>query len=159
MGITRAKDLLTLTCVRSRTLRGRSTPQSASPFISELGQESVTVVDLTTPADSQSFRSPARPGRFHSDSEERALIEAQFDRARGKTPRTDEPDWHVGDTGAAFPPEYEGLTVGRKVRHPKFGIGKVIRLRQPWPETRAEILFEQAGPKTIVIARTTLEVL
>ena len=56
-----------------------------------------------------------------------------------------------------YPPEYEHLREGCMVRHPKFGLGKVQRLTRPWPDTRATIHFEQWGPKKIVLAMTSLE--
>jgi DNA helicase-2/ATP-dependent DNA helicase PcrA len=57
-----------------------------------------------------------------------------------------------------FPPEYEYLKVGSPVTHPQFGRGKVVALRQPWPETRAEIVFERVGKKTLVLAYAKLRV-
>jgi len=55
------------------------------------------------------------------------------------------------------PPGYEHLRPGCIVRHPKFGLGKVIELSQPWPDTRAKIEFSQCGTKKIVLAMTHLE--
>jgi hypothetical protein len=34
----------------------------------------------------------------------------------------------------------------------------VLALRQPWPETRAEILFERVGKKTLVLSLAKLQV-
>ena len=56
-----------------------------------------------------------------------------------------------------FPPEYEFLREGCMVRHPKFGLGKVVKLAQPWPQTRATIHFSDWGPKKIVLAMTRLD--
>ena len=58
-----------------------------------------------------------------------------------------------------MPPEYQYLHEGSAVLHPKFGRGKILRLRQKWPETRADVFFDEYGPKTLVLARTTLELI
>ncbi len=57
------------------------------------------------------------------------------------------------------PAEYEHLVVNSRVRHPKFGLGKVIGLCNHWPQTRAEIIFDNLGHKTIVLSHVRLEVL
>ena len=141
VGMTRAKDELTLLCARSRMLRGLTRPQAASRFLNEIGRENVSVEDRTW---SEPRRKGAAAGGashrggFYADSEERAMIEA----AEAEHP---------------FPPEYEHLREGCLVRHPTFGLGKVLKLAQSWPDTRATIHFEQWGPKKIVLAKTSLE--
>jgi hypothetical protein len=91
------------------------------------------------------FDPPAEEGtsgqdrESYSDTQDRAAIEAMEE-----TP---------------IPPEYEHLVVNCRIRHPKFGQGKVIALRNHWPETRAEILFDNCGHKTIWLKHTRLEVM
>ena len=55
-----------------------------------------------------------------------------------------------------MPPEYQYLRVGSRVHHATFGWGKVTRLSQPWPQTRAEVFFENVGPKKLVLAHAHL---
>jgi hypothetical protein len=101
--------------------------------------------------------SVAQPGRRgegqaradHSTRDDRAEADAQTDRAVSRAESQAQHD---------FPPEYEYLKVGSPVRHRQFGRGRVLAIRQPWPDTRAEILFESAGKKTLVLSKTTLEV-
>ena len=57
------------------------------------------------------------------------------------------------------PAEYEHLVVNSRIRHPSFGEGKVVSLRNHWPDTRAEIIFDRSGHKTIWLKHTRLEVL
>ncbi len=136
VGMTRAQDELTLCCARSRMIRGRTTPQAASMFLDEIGTEGVTREDLTT---HQPMRQAGNSrGGFYADVGERKIIEAM-------------------DIENEYPPEYEHLREGCMVRHPKFGLGKVQKLTRPWPDTRATIHFEQWGPKKIVLAMTSLE--
>jgi len=138
VGMTRAKDELTLTCARRRMTRGRTTPQAASPFIAQMGSDNVDVQDLTTPEISVARRRSAAAQRgFLADVEERRTIEAAEDHS--------------------FPPEYEYLRVGSTVAHPKFGLGKIVELAQRWPDTRATIDFRQWGRKKIVLSKTSVE--
>ena len=139
--MTRAKDELTLTCARRRMIRGRTTPQAASRFLDEIAADSVRREDTTTPlrhfpAESRAHRT--HRGGFYADVDERASIETM-------------------ELEHAFPPEYEHLREGCLVRHPKFGVGQVVRLSQRWPETRATIHFAEWGPKKIILSKTRVE--
>jgi DNA helicase II / ATP-dependent DNA helicase PcrA len=162
VGMTRAKEELTLAYARQRMIRGRTVSQARSPFLDEIGREGVMEEDLTSlpPSRHMSAGWEGRErqsgggkrfagGGFYEAADERREIEAQVDRAVSRA-----------ESGAdhSFPPEYEDLKVGSSVRHEKFGRGKVLALRQPWPETRAEIQFENAGKKTIVLALARLRV-
>ncbi|MHC4295573.1 MAG: 3'-5' exonuclease, partial [Planctomycetota bacterium] len=139
VGMTRTQTELTLSCVRSRMIRGRHKPQAASMFLEEIGDTGVQREDLTSgePSRPSSGKSGHRGG-FYDDVEERRIIESSVD-------------------ANPFPPEYEYLKVGSMVRHPQFGKGKVVKLAQQWPETRATIHFESWGSKKIVLAMTNLE--
>ena len=139
VGMTRAQNELTLTCARRRMIRGKTSPQPASMFLDEIGHENILREDLTSrfePRGSEPGTSPR--GGFYADVDERRMIEAV-------------------EQEHPYPPEYEHLREGCMVRHPKFGLGKILKLAQPWPETRATIHFQQCGPKKIVLAMTTLE--
>jgi len=140
VGMTRAKDDLTLTCARQRMIRGRTVPQSVSAFISEIGAQGVRIEDLTTREPERPQRARRGGGGFYQDIQERQIIESTA------LPRP-------------LPPEYEYLRPGCRVRHPKFGLGVVRELSRPWPETRATIDFKQWGVKKIVLSRTSIELL
>jgi len=145
VGMTRAKDELTLSCARRRMLRGRRVSQSASRFLGEIGRECVLGEDRTTPDPSGLGRMlRGRPGGarggFYEDVAEREVIEAMAE----ETPP---------------PPEYQYLAPGCRVHHAMYGEGTVLKVTRPWPETRAEIAFDDLGLKTIVLNRTNLELL
>jgi len=167
VGMTRAMDRLTLLAARRRTIRGQVVAATPSPFLNEIAGESVTLEDVTSPeADTTSWAGgprnrPARatgkkhgsrpraaaaaadPEAFYSDIADRAAIEAAEDAAA-----TEE---------YPYPPEYEHLRVGSMVRHPTFGPGRVVRLHNPWPETRAIVDFQRHGRKTLVLRLARLE--
>ncbi len=151
VGMTRAMDELTISCARMRRRRGVSESQSESRFLSELEGEGVEEQDCGWAGGARGFSALRhRAGGFYADADDRSAIES----AAG--PRPDFDDLPPPDT--SFPPEYEHLRVGCLVRHPKFGIGKVTSISQPWPDTRVKILFPHLGEKTIVAAYTHLEI-
>ena len=142
VGMTRAREELTLTCARFRMVRGRSESRVSSPFLTEIGRDAVSVEDVTLEGRWQRQpRVPSRAGGFYDDVSERRLIE------------------QIAQDDGGFPSEYEYLREGCRVRHEKFGAGKVTRVRMPWPETRVEVVFDGFGPKTLVLRHTKLEVL
>ena len=153
VGMTRAKEELTLSCARHRRLRGTVTPQVASPFLSEIGSESVAFEDVTTePAEGRVARRRGRGG-FYDDADERAAIERAMDAVEAVSQA-------ALDADVPPPPaEYQDLVVNCRIRHPQFGEGKVVALRNRWPHTRAEIVFDDMGPKTIWLKYIRLEVL
>ena len=142
VGITRAEDDVTLSAAKFRMIRGRTTPQAASKFLSELGTEGIAFEDMTTPAEvagpQRTWPKNTSRGGFYDDVEERKLIEALAD-------------------ANPMPPEYEYLRVGSRVRHQKFGVGKIVSLSQPWPDTRAKVEFPGLGTKTLVLSMAKLE--
>jgi DNA helicase-2/ATP-dependent DNA helicase PcrA len=162
VGMTRSQTRLAMSCAKSRMVRGRRTPQAKSRFLDELGAETVRVEDLTTSMAeldrSGGFRNRmkrARGGRrrggFYDEASQREIIEAMDDRLFE--------DGHRDDVDEPVPPEYAYLKPGCMVRHATFGTGKVVKLSQPWPKTRATVLFHEFGQKKLVLAHTSLDVL
>jgi DNA helicase-2/ATP-dependent DNA helicase PcrA len=145
VGMTRAMEELTLTCARRRMLRGHTEARAASPFLGEIGRQNVVVETIDDEEDASgpaggAWQPRRPPGEFYDDASTRQAIESMED--------------HAG-----FPHEYEYLREGSRVRHAKFGTGKVLRLRMPWPETRVDVFFDDYGPKTLVLRNTRLELL
>ena len=150
VGMTRAKERLTLSSVRMRMVRGQRDVRTASPFLTEIGDENVTRDDRTTDSFSRRPARGRRGGFFReaSPDEERAVIEAM---------PMDAFDFDDGDD-EPMPPEYEYLRVGCMVRHARFGLGKLTKLSGRWPETRATVLFHEVGQKKLALAHTSLEI-
>ncbi len=140
VGMTRARHELVLTSVRRRMLRGQGCSQTPSPFLEEIGGGDVTVEDATTPAiEPTRRRRRGTGGGFYADTDERAAIEAM-------------------ENAQEVPPEYEHLRAGCRVHHSRFGGGKVVKLTNRWPETRAVVDFTRHGRKTLVLRLAHLEV-
>ena len=147
VGMTRAREELTLTCARQRMVRGQSQRQAASAFLSEIGTEAVAVEDLTWEADPEPRRPSPGRGGFRSDAHERARIESHVDESEGSF-------------APPLPPEYEYLARGCRVKSPAFGLGHVDKIGQePWPQTRVVVHFAGCGIKRLVLAQARLEIL
>ncbi len=157
VGMTRAEEKLTLSSAQSRMIRGKRKPQSASQFFHEIGRDAVQVEDLTT---EQAPKPRQRRGGFYADIDQRAGIEAFADAHEQAIRRAISAEAFCKrdeEHETPFPPEYEYLKPGCTVHHPKFGLGKILELAQPWPDTRATISFKDHGQKKIVLARTNIE--
>jgi DNA helicase-2/ATP-dependent DNA helicase PcrA len=59
------------------------------------------------------------------------------------------------DQAAAF----NGLKLGSRVRHGKFGDGVVVRLEGQGAQAQVEVNFERLGPKQLMLAYAKLEIL
>jgi len=177
VGITRAMDELTLTSARTRMLRGQTMHQEASLFLHEIGREGVTRLEAS--ATSAPRRRPGFAGRggFYGggsggDATERDEYGERIDRVdrerqRGQFEdfvaeterRIAGEDFDLAADQAPLPVEYEYLRVGGRVRHSKFGDGKILAINHPWPETRVKVSFNECGVKTLVLSQTKLDVL
>ena len=152
-------EKLTLTHTRSRRVRGMEQPQTPSRFVFELGNEAVQREDCTT-------KTPARPrhrrsGFYQREKPEKspASLREDIEAMNLDSPDHDDFDMDADCVENPFPPEYEHLKPGCMVQHERFGMGKLVRLAQSWPDTRATILFHEFGEKKLVLSRTSLELL
>ena len=133
VGMTRAKDELTLTLADRRLVYGRVQYRQPSRFVEEL--PAAAIEERGKPSRFASFRStlfdrdatPPRGGR-------RAEVEYDFDA---------QPD-------AAEPEESGDLRRGRRVRHPRYGIGTILSQEGSGDDTRLTVYFERAGKKKFV---------
>jgi hypothetical protein len=157
VGMTRAQRTLTLTCAMRRRLRGRWESQARSRFLDELAGEDVRQQRLPggRTTDRSRFGRGGFAGGFYEEVRQRAAIESAGN-AEDSLPSWDG-DFD-DDAADAVPVEYRYLSAGCYVRHPSFGRGKVVRLRNRWPQTRAEVLFEGLGVKTLVLAKSNLSI-
>ncbi len=139
VGITRAMSRLHLTSAKYRTHRGLSERTIPSRFLSELPREHVLFSD-------QSDASAGVPGWTDEDGP-----------ARDEPPKP--PRRPAQASGAETPRAPRGVEgsfpVGCTVRHPQFGVGKVLALT-PGMNAKAVIAFKDVGNKTLVLEHARL---
>jgi DNA helicase-2/ATP-dependent DNA helicase PcrA len=132
VGITRAMRKLHISSAKYRTLRGISERTIPSRFLSELGKVGVTFSD----------QSDTLGGLDEGDD---AFLRDERGRGSGGA--------GVSGTSSRQSPKFP---VGAMVRHPQFGVGKVISA-STGANARATIQFRDAGTKTLVLEYARLE--
>ncbi len=145
VGITRAMHRLLITSARYRTVRGIMERTIPSRFLSELPKDNVSFTD-------------------------RAGDDADWDREddadRGPRGRAGRGGRDELDDGPAMPARPAStrtkdsrgvpIEVGALVRHPQFGVGRVVSVT-PGADARAQIRFQEVGVKTLVLQFARLE--
>ena len=141
VGVTRAMERLLITSAKYRTVRGLSERTIASRFLRELPSQHVSVADL-----SDVFAPGYDDADDTSDWNDTsgATASDRLAAIRAAAARKDPDDLSAG------------LKVGGMVRHPQFGVGKVASLTRG-ADARAQIIFRDAGVKTLVLRYARLE--
>jgi DNA helicase-2/ATP-dependent DNA helicase PcrA len=129
VGITRAQEKLILSKAAYRTIRGLRERTVSSPFLNELSQQDLDVID----------RSGA--SGFGGDDDD---DEGYGDGIRQQMQRESD------QLGAQF-------KRGQLVRHKMFGLGRVAEITPMGSQTRAIIEFNTAGRKTLILEYAKLE--
>jgi len=143
VGITRAMEHLHMTAAKYRTVRGISERTIASRFLEELGSEHVHMTDRS---DSLGGYGPSTgTGESWEDSANQFPQIRSISSSARQAQRADE-----GSQMAA------GLREGAMVRHPRFGMGKVMSV-MGGSNARAKIDFRTVGVKTLVLEYARLE--
>ncbi len=135
VGITRARENLTLTSARQRMIRGETQYNKPSRFIREIPK---VLVDIDGVSSSRSIELPKA----------NAYVESR--KAFSKKPSY----FNSAATGAAFKKKYEdsknsGLEygVGDRVSHIKFGVGTVLGIAEGGRDYEVMVEFDKAGVK------------
>jgi DNA helicase-2/ATP-dependent DNA helicase PcrA len=133
VGMTRAKDELTLTLADRRLVYGRVQYRQPSRFVEEL------------PAGALEERGKAP--RFSSF---RPTIFDRDDDARPRAGRRTEVEYDFDPQPEADQGESGNLRRGRRVRHPRYGIGTILAQEGSGDDTRLTVYFDRAGKKKFV---------
>ena len=143
VGLTRAKGRATLSFAESRARHGKRGFTQPSRFLAELPTE----VEMERPESrvggSSAFRWPRRPGsaprveprRVRRSDREEIVYDSEDALAEAAA---------AGDAGAPFRP-------GDAVRHPTYGIGRVLDLSGYGEDLRAVVRFHSVGVKHLVL--------
>jgi len=121
VGMTRAKDELTLTLSDRRLVYGRVQYRSPSRFLEELPREELEERGISVP---RSFRTTL------------ADRERDYGSDRDFEPEPDS--------------EAAPLARGRRVRHPRYGYGVILSQEGSGDDTRLTVYFDRAGKKKFV---------
>ncbi|HQR47027.1 MAG TPA: 3'-5' exonuclease, partial [Thermoanaerobaculia bacterium] len=150
VGMTRARDRLTLSHVRRRMVRGEWMNREPSPFLDALPESALVREELGS-FGSGSFRGAggfeaARGARLFPDYENESQ---EFVPARRPTPRRN---------AAAIPrmrrtpppPTASGFRRGSRVVHPEYGPGVVLVIEGSGDDEKLTVYFDRTGRKKFV---------
>ncbi len=140
VGMTRAMEKLYLTHARRRRVYGDWQFNPPSRFLGEVPPrllQQIAVPELRQPArhNLASVFENLAPSPFEADEEESPFVEEV----------------------RLVPETEEGLRIGTRVRHPKFGIGTVRRLEGAGDSRKVTIYFNTVGPKKLLLKFAGLE--
>ncbi|GKU26454.1 DNA helicase PcrA [Clostridium folliculivorans] len=169
VGITRARNVLYMTSAEVRKVFGRTVAYPQSDFIAEIPKELKDFVKGNTSAGlstrSSMMASPSYGGRdfnrnphsLRSDynnnysSNRGSSKETMLDAARKLKETLDSSSGGMLTKNEA--------TMGRKIRHPKFGIGTIIKTINEGDDLKLTIAFDSQGIKTLLLSFAPLELL
>jgi DNA helicase-2/ATP-dependent DNA helicase PcrA len=161
VGMTRAKEELTLTLARSRRRFGPSQAAKASRFVSELPRDDIEPRGAVEKA-TTSYVQAVASDDWERDGGSRRRRNGR--RGRGRVPSvpqdpvTDEDGRYYEEAAlAAARAEDLDLSTGDLVMHPKFGRGRVEELEGYGETARITVRFSAYGRKKLVAAYAKLE--
>ena len=144
VGMTRAKERLTLSYVRRRMVRGEWMSREPSPFLDAIPSRVLSLEDLGSFA----VRGPAvsrSPGLF-PDYEG----ESQETPARRPPARRPSPAFRPAMRRTPPPPTASGYRRGSRVVHPEYGPGIVLTIEGSGDDEKLTVYFDRAGRKKFV---------
>lgn len=163
VGMTRAMEDLYLTRARVRRIHGYAQETLRSRFLDEVPQHLVEELDSWGPQESYGSRNTAwNKGGF--SRLEKAAPKTGSGPARRKRPATrpsnPTPRPKAVSTFDAAPQttgEMGFLQVGARVSHASFGAGEVASVDGAGDNMRVTVQFDEAGPKSLLVAFAKLE--
>jgi len=129
VGITRARQKLTLSYAESRRLHGEETLTRPSRFLREIPEELVEEIRMKGEVRRDGFDPGGSAGKH-------GMIGGL------------EPSGTVSGTN---------ISLGQRVKHPKFGEGVVLNYEGSGPNARVQINFDEVGGKWLVMSYAKLE--
>jgi DNA helicase-2/ATP-dependent DNA helicase PcrA len=157
VGITRAERMLMITHAEQRRRNGELLPSRPSSFLDELPKELIEVA--ATPR-AKSMGRAAFPGSSWGGSFDREERATRWKPREAIAPASI-PKWTAKPVSAAPDQDVEAFTVsaGARVRHRKFGAGRIAEVMGSGRDLKVRIDFddESVGRKTLVVAQANLE--
>ncbi len=150
VGMTRAMDKLYLTHARRRRIYGDYQFNPPSPFLTDIPRH---LLDQQEPA-------PAPKLQSNSSHNLASIFEQLPAGARPQAESALEPETEeepFEDEVRAVPEPEEGLRIGTRVRHVKFGVGTVRRLEGRGDNQKVIVYFNTAGSKKLLLKFSGLE--
>ncbi|MCY6957032.1 DNA helicase PcrA [Clostridium brassicae] len=157
VGITRAKEKLYMTSAQSRMVFGRSVSYSESDFINEVSmnlRESIhqnkngAMKNTNKSYVSSNLNSHSLSSFSNNKAEKKinSILSQQYSNSNN-----DSNDKRKFDSNE--------ITIGRKVRHEKFGVGTVVSAIKTYDDVKITIAFDNMGIKQLMFSVAPIELL
>ena len=159
---TRAERQLTLSYAMTRYQYGNSSCQEMSRFVEEIDPKYIEM-----PQRKSQFPKPGvLPKAFQGVKGVKWSPEAERDFQRKAAPEPQKPrrlqpksSLPQGPTAPNSAAEINAIQVGMRVRHAKFGEGKVLTIEGSGNDRKATIFFDQVGQKTMMLVYAKLVII
>ena len=167
VGITRAKDLLYMTCAKSRTVYGSTSYAMPSRFLKEIPEnlyEGSLNTSLTSDSDFDEFSYKNREESFadwqYSGNKKTSYLSSEFGRANSdKAFSFKSAESFLNILKPNNPVDISEYKVGQKVEHKKFGIGIITGIEPEDDDLKVEIEFEKFGMKRLMAKFAGIKIL
>ena len=138
VGMTRAMQVLYLTCAKYRTLYGQTNYNNVSRFIDEVPRSLI-----------QDLGEERARARFGVSASARSGGARPWETGPGRT--------EAGRTGPGKAANGHTFTSGQRVRHAKFGIGTVVSVQPSASDTIVTVAFPGEGVKKLMLSMAPVE--
>lgn len=151
VAVTRAEKRCTLTFASTRYRWGNLTSCEASRFIDEIDPKFLDYANANARRQFDQFNEPAFDIRKKSADEPTPGLPRKKKLVRAAS---------INSAPAPMDNSHlKNLQVGQRVRHDRFGDGQVAQLEGSFPNTKATIVFDQAGQKQLLLKFAKLELI
>lgn len=156
VALTRAEKRAIITYSSSRYRWGNLTSCEASRFIEEIDEKYIEYGNSAARGDADAFHEPSfgikkpfTPKTSQTSAPKTATVPPKKNLVKANNITT------VPLDNAHL----KNLQVGMTVKHERFGTGKVAQLEGIFPNTKATVIFEQAGQKQLLLKFAKLEII
>ncbi len=143
VAMTRAKEKLTMTNARQRTLYGRTTPATASRFLNEIPEANREWLSKPEPRPT--------PARWDDWSDEGSNVSYVPVQQSANTPRKAMAEAGGMRKNATSAAPLMKLQPGESVKHDAFGMGMVLSVRPMGNDALIEVAFDKVGTKKLML--------
>jgi DNA helicase-2/ATP-dependent DNA helicase PcrA len=149
VGMTRARERLWLTNARRRHFYGQEQFNSPSRFLSDIPKELLEVQE-----DHQTgFGWGSSPARSDGGAKSGWDDVMQYSQHHAQAPA----DSEFPDNEVEVIPEGDGVFIGMRVRHRKFGPGTIRKMEGKGDNEKVIVWFDSGGPKKLLLRFAGLE--
>jgi DNA helicase-2/ATP-dependent DNA helicase PcrA len=174
VGMTRARERLFLTNARRRRIFGQDQYNQPSRFIADVPRDFLDLEEEFQPALGFGQRERSREQERHYSGVRRQESEVRSekleerltpDSVSGEKPARHnlaavfemEHEQELGNEVRVVPDEDEGVAIGMRVRHAKFGVGSIRKIEGNGDAQKVIVWFNTVGPKKLLVRFAGLE--